>query len=166
MSDKSTSTGAEARFQALPDEKPPLMQVPAGLSFVRARRSAGLIWLAGHGPLLKKRPPEFDFVGRIGRDLTKDQGHDAARLVGLNLLVSLRAELGSLDHVESILQVVGAVNSAEDFKWQSEVLNGCTDLMVEVFQDAGRPARMAFGVNMLPYNMAIEASMVVSILEA
>jgi len=163
MPKKSAATRADDRFQALPDEKPPLMQVPAGLSFVNVRRSAGLIWLAGHGPSLTKRPPEFDYIGKVGRDLTKEQGYAAARLVGLNLLVSLRAALGSLDHVETILQAIGAVNSAEDFSQQSFVLNGCTDLLVEVFQDAGRPARMAFGAYMLPFNMAVEASMVVAI---
>jgi enamine deaminase RidA (YjgF/YER057c/UK114 family) len=163
MSEKSTSTGADERFLALPDEKPPVMQVPAGLSFVNLRRSAGLVWLAGHGPNLAKRPPEFDYVGKVGRDLSPIEGKAAARLVGLNLLVSLRAVLGSLDYVDTVLQVVGAINSAEDFDQQSIVLNGCTDLMVQVFQDSGRPARMAFGAYVLPFNMAVEASMVVSL---
>ncbi len=153
--------GAEARFRSLRDEKPALMQIPAKLSFVRARRSADLVWLAGHGPNLRKQPPDFDYKGKVGRDLTRKQGYEAARLVGLNLLVSLRAELGCLDYVESIVQVVGAINSANDFTKQSYVLNGCTDLMVEVFEDRGKPARMAFGVRALPFNMAIEASMVV-----
>jgi enamine deaminase RidA (YjgF/YER057c/UK114 family) len=161
MSEVYGDRGADERFQALPDEKPPLMQIPTRLSFVRARRSTGLVWLAGHGPNLRKKPPDFDFTGKVGRDLTREQGYAAARLVGLNLLVSLRAELGSLNYVESVLQVIGAVNSADNFYAQSDVLNGCTDLMVEVFQDAGRPARMAFGVQVLPYNMAVEASMVV-----
>ena len=170
MSDKSTLAGADARFLALKDRKPPLMQVPAGLSFVRARRSNGLIWLAGHAPLLDKRPPEFDYMGKVTEkeppghgELSVKDGNKAARLVGLNLLVSLRDVLGSLDHVDTVLQVIGAVNSAENFYKQSEVLNGCTDLMVDVFQDAGKPARMAFGAYELPFNMAVEASMVVSI---
>jgi enamine deaminase RidA (YjgF/YER057c/UK114 family) len=156
------SLGADERFQKLPYEKPPLMEVPAGYSFATVRRSQGLIWLAGHGPNLTKRPPEFDWIGKVGRDLTKEQGKEAARLVGLNLLVSLRAALGSLDYVDTILQVIAAVNSAEDFDEQSFVVNGCTDLMVEVFQDAGRPTRMALGTNVLPFNMAVEASMVVA----
>jgi len=162
MSDQAMDTGADARFQRLPDEKPPLMRVPVGLSFVAVRRSPGLVWLAGHGPNLRKRPPEFDFTGKVGRDLTKEEGYAAARLVGLNLLVSLRAELGTLDNVEAVLQLIGAVNSAEDFDQQSFVLNGCTDLMVEVFQDAGRPARMAFGAH-APFDMAVEASMIVAV---
>jgi enamine deaminase RidA (YjgF/YER057c/UK114 family) len=162
MPNKSVSTGADERFLALPDEKPPLMQVPAELSFVTVRRSPGLIWLAGHGPNLKKQPPKFDYTGKVGRDLTKEQGYKAARLVGLNLLVSLRVALGSLDYIDTVLQVIGAVNSAEGFDQQSYVVNGCTDLMVEVFKDAGRPARMALGVHMLPFNMAVEASMVVA----
>jgi enamine deaminase RidA (YjgF/YER057c/UK114 family) len=165
MTKKTTDTNINKQFKEKKKKKPPLMQVPAGLSFVTVRRSAGLIWLAGHGPSLHKRPPEFDYVGKVGRELTKEQGYAAARLVGLNLLVSLRAALGLLDHVETVLQVIGAVNSAEDFDQQSFVLNGCTDLLVEVFQDAGRPTRMAFGPYMLPFNMAVEASMVIAVRE-
>ncbi len=163
MTRSPTLSGADQRFQSLPDEKPPLVPLPPELSFVRSRRSGGQVWLAGHGPNLRKRPPEFDFIGKIGGELTEEQGYAAARLVGLNLLVSLRAELNSLDYVDSILQVVGAINSAKDYYRQSYVLNGCTDLMVEVFEGAGRPARMAFGAGELPFNMAIEASMIVSV---
>jgi enamine deaminase RidA (YjgF/YER057c/UK114 family) len=155
--------GADARFLALPDEMPPLLKVPAELSFVNVRRSADRIWLAGHTPNRKMQPPQFDYTGKVGRDLTKEEGYDAARLVGLNLLVSLRNAIGSLDRVGAVLQVIGMVNSASGFTEQSYVINGCTDLMVSVFQDAGRPTRMVFGAFELPFNIAVEASMVVEI---
>ena len=154
---------ADERFLALGDEIPPKIEVPEGLSFVTFRRSGRLVWLAGHGPNRVRRPPDFDFVGKVGRDLSQEQGYDAARLVGLNLLVTLRSEIDSLDAVGQIIHVVGAVNSAPGFYAQSYVLNGCTDLFTELFGDAGRPARMAFSAAELPFDMAIEASMVVEL---
>jgi enamine deaminase RidA (YjgF/YER057c/UK114 family) len=159
----ASNLDADARFLRLPDEKPPLMQVPAGFSFATVRMSPGLVWLAGHGPNLREHPPKFDYIGRIGRDLAIEEGKAAARLVGLNLLVSLRAALSSLNYVDCVLQVTVAINSADDFDQQSDVANGLTDLMMEVFQDAGRPARMALGAHVLPFNMAVEGSMIVSI---
>lgn len=164
MPNMRAGDGADKRFQALPDKKPPVMKIPDSLSFVGVRRSAGLIWLSGHGPNLEKQPPEFDWVGKVGGDLSVEDGCKAARLVGLNLLVSLQDALGgSFEKVDAILQVIGAVNSAEGFDAQSAVINGCTDLMVEVFGTAGRPSRMAFGAAELPFNMAVEASMVAAI---
>lgn len=166
MRERPTDRGADARFEALPDDKPPLWEVRDEFSFVTVRRHAGLVWLAGHVPFLplKQRPPSF-ITGKIGPDgdLTKEDGQKAARLVGLNLLVSLRKALGSLDHVGTVLQVVGEVNSAPGFSDQSFVMNGCTNLMVEVFGEAGRPTRMALGASELPFQVAVEASMVVSI---
>jgi enamine deaminase RidA (YjgF/YER057c/UK114 family) len=155
---------ADERFLALGKELPPLMEVPAGLSFTRVRLSSRLAWLAGHGPSREKKPPEFDYMGKVGKELTKEQGYAAARLVGLNLLVSLRHAAGSLDRITQVLQMLGAVNSAAGFTAQSFVMNGCSDLMVEIFGEAGRPARMAFGAAELPFNMTVEASMVVEML--
>lgn len=157
-------SGADERFEALPGKKPPLMRVPDRLSFVSVRRSAGLIWLSGHGPNLEKQPPEFDYIGKVGGELSPEEGYQAARLVGLNLLVSLQDALGgSFQKVDAVLQIVGAVNSADGFYGQSTVINGCTDLLVEVFGEAGRPCRMAFGAAELPFNMAVEASMVAAV---
>lgn len=101
--------------------------------------------LAGHGPNRAKKPPEFDSVGKVGRDMTKEEGQAAARSVGLNRLVSLRNVIGTLDRAKQILQVVGAVNSVPGFTAQSFVLNRCSDLMVAIFGDGGKPVRMAFG---------------------
>lgn len=154
---------ADRNFLALGDEIPPLMPPPPGLSFVQVRLAGNLIWLAGHGPNRVKKPPEFDYVGKIGRDLTKEQGQAAARLVGLNLLVSLRNAIGTLDRVKQVLHVMGAINSAPGFTAQSFVLNGCSDLLVSVFEQHGKPTRMAIGAAELPYNMAVEASMTVEL---
>lgn len=164
MEAHNTCKGADARFLSLEDEHPLKSEVPPQFSFVNARRSLDLIWLSGHGPTLKKQPPEFDYSGKIGSDLTVDQGYTAARLVGLNLLTTLRGEIGTLDHVSAILQVTTMVNSAPGFIGQSIVANGCTDLLVEVFEDQGKPTRIAFGVAELPFGMAVEASMVVAVL--
>jgi enamine deaminase RidA (YjgF/YER057c/UK114 family) len=150
-------------FIALGDEVPDLMPTPAGFSFVQARASGNMVWLAGHGPNRVKKPPEFDYVGKIGADLSKEHGYTAARLVGLNLLVSLRRAIETLDRVKQVLQVNGAVNSAPGFTNQSFVLNGCTDLLVAIFGEAGKPARMTFGAYELPFNMAVEASMIVEV---
>jgi enamine deaminase RidA (YjgF/YER057c/UK114 family) len=152
-------------FLKLDKEIPDLMPIPANYSFAQVRTSGNVVWLAGHGPNRVKKPPEFDYVGKIGSDLSKEHGYAAARLVGLNLLVSLRHALGTLDRVKQVLQVIGAVNSAPGFTNQSFVLNGCSDLLVAIFGEAGKPARMAFGAYELPFDMAVEASMVVEVIE-
>jgi enamine deaminase RidA (YjgF/YER057c/UK114 family) len=101
---------------------------------------------------------EFKFVGKLGRDFTIEEGQQAARLCGLNLIAQLRAALdGDLDSVKRCIKLIVFVNSADDFKDQPKVANGCSDLMVEVFGDAGRHARSAIGVNALPLGVAVEA---------
>ena len=155
--------GPEARFLALGSEIPPPIQVPGTFSFVLARVESTTGYLAGHGPNRVKQPPQFDYVGKVGRDLTTTDAYEAARLCGLNLLVSLRDAIGTLDRVTQVLHLFGAVNSAPDFIDQSTVLNGCSDLLVQIFGEAGKPTRMSIGVNELPFGMAVEASMIVGI---
>lgn len=141
------------------------MPPPPDLSFAQVRLVGYIAYLAGHGPNRAKKPPEFDFVGKLGRDLSRDEGNAAARLVGLNLLVTLRSTIRSLDRVRQIRQLTGAINSAPGFTTQSYVLNGCSDLFVEIFGDCGKPATMAFGAAELPFNMAVEANMIVELCE-
>ncbi len=172
MPTNPNNTGADKRFNDIPaDDKPPLLVLPPGLSFVTVRQHAGIVWLAGQLPFLptkdqptKKTGPLWEFVtGKIGSEYL---GSQAARLVGLSLLVSLQDELNSLDRVVAVLQVIGAVNSVPGFTGQSGVMNGCTDLMVDVFgKKVGQPARMAYAASELPLNAAIEALMVVAIRE-
>ena len=97
----------------------------------------------------------------VGGDLTVAQGYDAARLCGLNLLANMKGALGTLDRVDTILKVLGMVRGTPDFGEQPEVINGCSDLFVEVFGDAGRPARSAVGMGSLPRGIAVEIEAVV-----
>lgn len=154
---------ADQKFQALSTEIPPPLIIPGDLSFCLVRVSGNIAYLSGHGPNRSKRPPEFDYAGKVGGKLSIGDGYAAARLVGLNLLVSLRNAIGSLDHVTQVLHVVGAINSERGFTGQSFVLNGCSDLFVSIFGDRGKPTRMAFGAYELPFGMAVEASMIVEI---
>ena len=100
--------------------------------------------------------------GKPGRDLTVEQGYDAARQAGINLLGTVKATLGSLDRVKRVIKVFGMVNSAESFGDQPKVMNGFSDLMVEIFGDAGKHARSAVGMAALPGNSAIEVDVRIS----
>ena len=150
--------GAEARLKALGIELPPLPTPMA--NYVRAVRTGNLLFLAGHGP---QKDGKVLMVGKVGRDLTLEEGVEAARLVGLNLLASTRDALGSLDRVKRIVKVLGMVNSAPGFTDQPKVMNGFSDLMVEVFGERGRHARSAVGMASLPGDLAVEIEMVVEV---
>jgi enamine deaminase RidA (YjgF/YER057c/UK114 family) len=115
---------------------------------------AGLAYVSGHGPL---RTDGSLIVGRVGADLTLEQGKDAARQVGLAILATLRKELGSLDRVHRVIKVLGMVNSAPDFLDHPKVINGCSELFAEVFgEENGIGARSAVGMGPLPGNIAVE----------
>ena len=150
--------GAEARLKQLGIEVP---QVPTPMAnYVRAVRVGNLLFLSGHGP---QRDGRMASVGKVGRDLSVEEGAQAARLVGLNLLSSTREALGSLDRVKRIVKVLGMVNSADGFGDQPKVINGFSDLMVEVFGDAGRHARSAVGMAELPFGISVEIEMIVEV---
>lgn len=155
---ETASQSAEARLTELGLELPDL-PVPVA-NYVRAVRTGNLVFLSGHGPL----KPEGGYVtGKFDSDLTIEQGQAAARLTGLALLSSLRAEIGSLDRVRRIVKVTGMVNSEPNFTDQHKVMNGFSDLMVEVFGDRGRHARAAVGMVSLPIGLAVEIEMVVEV---
>jgi enamine deaminase RidA (YjgF/YER057c/UK114 family) len=104
---------------------------------------------------------EFKFIGKLGKDYTIEQGQQAARICGLNILAQLRAALGgSLDRVKRCVKLGVFVNSVDTFTDQPKVANGVSDLMVEVFGDAGKHARFAVGTNVLPLNVAVEVDAV------
>jgi enamine deaminase RidA (YjgF/YER057c/UK114 family) len=129
-------------------------------NYVHVVRTGNLLFLAGKGP----GRPEGGFVtGKVGIDLDVDQGYQAARLVAINQLAVLKAELGSLARVQRIVKVLGMVQCGPDFVSQPEVMNGYSDLMVEVFGERGKHARSAIGVNALPRNIAVEVEMVVEV---
>ena len=150
--------GADARVTELGLELPEPQQPVA--NYVAAVRAGDLLFLAGHGPLSADGTIVF---GKVGRDLDVAAGSEAARLCGLGLLAAMRAELGSLDQVARIVKVLVMVNCAPGFNDTPTVANGCSDLMVEVFGDAGRHARSAVGMAELPFDIAVEIEAVVQI---
>ncbi len=128
----------------LPDAPRPMA------SYVPAVRSGAQLWIAG-------QPPGPDWGGgQIGREYTVAQGAAAARAAGLNILAQVRQAAGSLDRVRQVIKVVGFVNVAPGMDQAHQVVNGCSDLMVEVFGDAGRHARSAVGTSTLPVNIPVE----------
>jgi len=110
-------------------------------------------YVSGHGPV---RLDGSMITGHVGDDLTEEQGIEAARQVGLTMLATIRAQLGSLDRVKRIIKVLGMVNSTSDFANHPKVINGFSDLMVEIWGDNGRAARSAVGMGSLPGNIAVE----------
>jgi enamine deaminase RidA (YjgF/YER057c/UK114 family) len=150
---------AEAKLQQLGIQLP---TPPAPVAnYVRAVRVGNLLFLAGHGP--HTADGKIAYVGKVGRDVSVEDGARAARLVGLNLLASAREALGSLDRVKRVVKVLGMVNSAEGFGDQPKVINGFSDLMVEVFGEAGRHARSAVGMAALPFGISVEIEMILEV---
>ena len=152
--------GAEARLKelniTLPSPATPMA------NYVGAVRTGNLLFVAGHGPI--RHEGKGMARGKLGRDLTVDEGYQVAREVGLNLLATVRANLGSLDRVKRIVKVLGMVRSAEGFGDQPKVINGFSDLMVEVFGEAiGKHARSAVGMAELPVGIPVEIEMIVEV---
>ena len=129
-------------------------------NYVNVVRVGNLLFLAGKGPT---KPDGSNITGKVGKDLTIEQGYEAARLTAINHLAVLKAELGSLNKVKRIVKVLGMVNCTEDFKDQPKVINGYSDLMVEIFGDKGKHARSAVGMYALPSNIAVEVEVIVEI---
>ena len=130
-------------------------------NYVGAVQVGNLLFLAGHGPIRSDGKPAAR--GKLGRELSVEQGYQVAREVGLNLLATARASLGTLDRVKRIVKVLGMVNSAEGFGEQPKVINGFSDLMVEVFGDAGKHARSAVGMAELPWGIPVEIEMILEV---
>ena len=133
---------------------------PPVANYVKAVRTGNLVFLAGHGPT---KPGGGFVAGKVGSDLTIKEGYDAARLVAIALLSSLKAEIGDLNKVTRIVKVKGMVNATSDFTSHPEVINGCSDLLVEIFGDKGKHARAAVGMGSLPRNISVEIEMVVEV---
>jgi len=139
----------------------PALSVPRG-NYVRARRQGDLVFLAGHGPApdaAGNRP-----AGRIGAELTLEEGYDAARRCGLGLLATMKTELGELSRVTAIIRVQGFVRCGPGFEATPAVIDGCSDLLVAVFgPEIGRHVRAALGAEMLPYGMPVEIEAVIAV---
>ena len=142
---------AEARLQELALELPPAPKPVA--TYVTALRQGDLLYVSGHGPY---QSDGSLIIGRLGDDMEITAGAAAARQTGLAILATLRGHLGSLDKVVRLVKVLGMVNCTPDFEDQPLVINGFSDLMVEVFGEAGRGARSAVGTSALPGGIAVE----------
>jgi enamine deaminase RidA (YjgF/YER057c/UK114 family) len=121
-------------------------------NYVPFRLAGDLLFLSDVGP---RRADE------VGADMTVEQGYEAAKLCGLNLLVNMIAAVGTLERVDTVLKVLGMVNAVPDFIQHPEVINGCTDLFVQVLGEGGRPARSAVGMASLPPNISVEIEAIV-----
>jgi enamine deaminase RidA (YjgF/YER057c/UK114 family) len=129
-------------------------------NYVNSVRTGNLVFMAGKGP---STPEGGYIVGKLGENLSIEQGYDAARLAGIAQLSALKAEIGDLNKVIRVVKVTGMVNASEDFANQPEVINGFSDLMVEVFGERGKHARAAIGMGSLPRNIAVEIEMIVEV---
>ena len=131
-------------------------------NYIGAVRVGSLLFVSGHGP---RSDGEIKFRGKVGRDLTVEQGYEAAKLVMLNCLGTIKREIGDLDQVERIVKVLGFINAPEGFRETPKVLNGASDLLVQLYGEKGRHARSAIGVAALPSEIAVEIEMVVQLKE-
>ena len=129
-------------------------------NYVKAVRTDNLLYLAGHGPT---KADGSNITGKVGKDLTTEQGYDAAKQTGIAILATLKGELGDLNKVKRIVKVLGMVNCTENFVDQPKVMNGFSDLMVAVFGDKGKHARSAVGMYALPSNIAVEIEIIVEV---
>ncbi len=129
-------------------------------NYVNAVQTGNLIFLAGKGPL--KDDGEY-IMGKVGADLTIEQGYEAARITGINQLAVLKTELGNLNRVKRIVKVLGMVNATPEFTDHPKVINGYSDLMVAVFGERAKHARAAVGMGSLPNNIAVEVEMIVEV---
>ena len=133
---------------------------PAAGSYQLAKRHKDLVFLSGHGPIENGEL----ITGKVGADLTLEEGAHAARVTGLNILATLKAEFDELENVVSVLKLLGMVNVAPGFDQLPAVINGCSDLFIDVFgEKVGRHARSAVGMAELPFGMAVEIEAVVAV---
>ncbi len=156
----TNTINAEAKIRELGITLPQSPEPVA--NYVNAVRTGNLLFLAGKGP---KRTDGSDITGKLGRDLSIEEGYEAARLTAINQLAVLKATLGDLNKVKRIVKVLGMVNSDPSFVEQSKVINGFSDLMVAVFGDRGRHARAAVGMASLPRGQAVEIEMIVEVVK-
>jgi enamine deaminase RidA (YjgF/YER057c/UK114 family) len=156
--DVATGYDPEARLQelgiSLPEASAPVA------NYVNAVRTGNLIFLAGKGP---KNEAGEDITGKLGQELTVEEGYEAARSTAITQLGVLKEELGNLNKVKRIVKVLGMVNATPEFTQHPQVINGFSDLIVEVFGPAGKHARAAVGMGSLPSNIAVEIEMIVEV---
>ena len=129
-------------------------------NYVNTILTGNLLYLSGKGPL--QANGEY-IQGKVGEELTIEEGYQAARITGINLISTLKSAVGDLKKVKRIVRVTGMVNAASDFTEHPKVVNGCSDLLVEVFGERGKHTRAAVGMGSLPSNIAVEIDMIVEV---
>jgi enamine deaminase RidA (YjgF/YER057c/UK114 family) len=148
---------AEARLKEIGIVLP---SVPTPVAnYVPYRLVGNLLYLSGQGP----RENGKVLTGKVGADVSVEEAYRRARLVGLGLLAATRQALGSLDRVDFVVKLLGMVNAVADFGEQPKVINGCSDLLVEIFGDAGRHARSAVGMGSLPRGISVEIEAILAV---
>jgi enamine deaminase RidA (YjgF/YER057c/UK114 family) len=158
MTASTATASAEARLREL-DIQLPSLPPPAG-TYLHAARTGNLLFLTGHPPI---HADGSLILGRLGQDLDADAGYQAARVAALGMLATMRHELGSLDKVRRIVKVNGVVNATAEFLQHTQVINGASDLLVQVFGKAGEHARLAVGYSSLPWNICLEVELIAEV---
>jgi enamine deaminase RidA (YjgF/YER057c/UK114 family) len=151
---------ADAKLAELGIELPPAPK-PAGV-YNPLVQTGNLIFVSGHGPL---KSDGTMITGKVGSDLSEAEGKAAARQTGLALVATIKSQLGSLDKVKRIIKVLGMVNATPDFATHPSVINGCSELFVELWGENGRAARSAVGMGSLPGNISVEIELIAELAE-
>ena len=129
-------------------------------AYVPAVRTGNLVFTAGQGPNVDGKPK---FTGKLGRELTEEQGYQAAQLCAVNCLACVKSVIGDLDKIEQVVKLLGFVASVDGFTRQPWVINGASELLIKLFGDPGKHARSAIGTNQLPMNIPVEVEIVVRV---
>ena len=148
----------EERLKEKGLELPPPRQPVA--NYVGCVRTGNLVFVSGHGPEVGSGSP---WKGKVGRGLSLDEGYAAAKRCALNMLATLKVEIGELSRVRRIVKLLGMVNSDPEFKEQPKVINGASDLLVDIFGENGKHARSAVGLGALPFAIPVEIEMIVEV---
>ena len=151
------NTNISERLKALGIDLPP--PGPPAAAYVMAATTGNTVFLSGHIAKKEGKP----WVGKLGKDMDTDTGKAAARAIAIDLLATLQNHLGSLDKVKRIIKVMGLVNSTDQYTEQHLVINGCSELLFEVFGEAGKHARSAFGVAQIPLGACVEIELIAEI---
>jgi enamine deaminase RidA (YjgF/YER057c/UK114 family) len=151
------NSNISARLKALGIDLPP--PGPPAAAYVMAASTGNMVFLSGHIARRDGKP----WVGKLGQDMDTETGKAAARAIGIDLIATLQNHVGSLDKVKRIVKVMGLVNSTDQYTDQHLVINGCSELLVEVFGDAGKHARSAFGVAQIPLGACVEIELIAEI---
>lgn len=150
--------GAEQKLKELGLILPPPPKPVA--NYAPTVKTGNLLFVSGHGPY---DDGKTKISGKVGQELTVEEGYQTARNVALNCLASIKATIGDLDKVKRFVKLLGMVNCTEDFKDQPKVINGCSDLLAAIFEEAGKHARSAVGMQALPNQIPVEIEMILEI---